>query len=124
MKIITKEQLNELLIAEEKSKRDWMSYEGTIEQDGLLYTHWLDERMNVHYLVRTARKVHMGFNDSPIEKIEEVRRIVESERMCEASWGVTGRTMHSILAHQLAEKLPEYQFQIGYNYECKITKRV
>ena len=65
----------------------------------------------------------MGFNDSPAEKIEEVRRIVETEGMCEASWGVTGRTMHSILAHELSEKLPEYQFKIGYNYECKITKK-
>lgn len=123
MKIITNERLNELLREEEESGREFIEWVEHMEQDGLLYTHWLDKRFGIHYLTRKARTVHMGFNDSPNEKIEEVRRIVEAEGMCEASWGVTGRTMHSILAHQLSEKLPEYQFDIGYNYECKISKR-
>lgn len=123
MKIITNERLNELLREEEESGREFIEWLGHKEQDGLLYSHWLDKRFGIHYLKREARTVHMGFNDSPIEKIEEVRRIVEDEGMCEAKWGVTGRTMHSILAHQLSEKLPEYQFDIGYNYECKISKR-
>jgi hypothetical protein len=123
MTIITNEQINQLLEEEEKRGRDFLDIVGYEEHDGLLYTHWLDTRHGKHYFVRRERDVHMGFNDSPAEKVDEVRRIVEKEGVCHASWGVTGRTMHSILASQLAQKLPEYEFEIGYNYECRITKR-
>jgi hypothetical protein len=123
MIITTNEFINNLLEEEEKTHRDVLDYGGTIERDELLYTRWVDVRTKQQYLVRTERNVHMGFNDSPTDKIEEVRRIVEKEGVCHASWGVTGRTMHSILAAQLAQKLPEYDFAIGSNYECRITKR-
>jgi hypothetical protein len=123
MTITTNDFINNLLEEEERRGRDFLDIIGYEEHDELLYTHWLDTRTKQHYLVRRERDVHMGFNDSPADKIEEVRRIVEKEGVCHASWGVTGRTMHSILAAQLAQKLPEYDFAIGDNYECRITKR-
>lgn len=123
MTIVTKEFMHALFREEEKARRDFIDHEGRIEQDELLYDHWVDTRNDKHYLVRAERSVHMGFNDTPDEKVAEVQRIVEKEGVCHASWGVTGRTMHSLLAAQLARKLPEYEFEIGYNYECRITKR-
>jgi hypothetical protein len=123
MTIVSNDFINDLLREEERTHRDFIDYVEQIERDELLYNHWCDTRTGEHYLVRAERSVHMGFNDSPADKIDEVRRIVEKEGACHASWGVTGRTMHSILAAQLAQMLPEYDFAIGGNYECRITKR-
>lgn len=122
MTITTHEFMNRLFAEEEATDRDFVEYIEEIEQDGLLYTHWHDTRADKHYLVRAHRTVHMGFNDSPPEKIEQVREIVEREGTCLASWGVTGRTMHEILAYQLAQVLTEYRFEID-GYTCRISKK-
>ena len=123
MKITTSDKINELLEEEERTGELLIDLVGEKEKDGLLYTHWRDVRNGADYLVRKERTVHVGFNDTPPEKEEEIKRILESEGVCHASWGVTGRTMHSILAANLAQKMPEYQFEIGSNYKCRITKR-
>ena len=122
MREISKTELHELIRESESSKREWLNWEEHREIDGLYYSIWKDDRTAMLYCVREPRSVHMGFNDSPTEKIAEVVAIVEREGMCKASWGVTGRTMHAILAEQLREKLPQYKFDIGYNYHCLITK--
>lgn len=74
--------------------------------------------------------VHMGLNTSPYdkehwqEKLDEVKRVVESEGAARASWGCTGRTLHLYLANQLKEALPEYEFNIEYErYLCEIRRR-
>lgn len=54
-------------------------------------------------------------------KIEEV---LNSEGVCKLSWGCTGRTLHACLAHQWAEAMPEYEFEIGYDmYDCIVKRR-
>lgn len=73
--------------------------------------------------------IHMGLNTSKSDgdlwdsKVNEVRKAVEEVGIASASWGCTGRTLHHILACQLQEALPEYDFDITYNYGCKIKKR-
>lgn len=56
------------------------------------------------------------------ELIKEVKEALETNDVVEVSFDVTGRTCHQMLSFQLAERMPEYKFEIGYNYVCKITK--
>lgn len=124
LNIISKETWYEMLEAEEKSGRDYLTPELAVEdEDGLLYRIWKDERTGKEYAVREIRTVHMGFNSNEEGKVDEFIAIVEREGECLASWGVTGRTMHGILAQQLAKELPQYEFEIGYNYHCLARKK-
>lgn len=93
------------------------------EIDGKLYSTWEDTRNGNCYATPTTKTVHMGFNSNDDGKLEEFIANVEKYGECEASYGVTGRTMHEILAHRLATELPQYEFEIGYNYKCIARKR-
>lgn len=53
----------------------------------------------------------------------EIRETVESEGSCQLSWDCIGRACHEIHAHRWREAMPEYQFEIGSNYECIVRKR-
>lgn len=107
---------------EEETGRDIVDLVGHEDIDGLYYTRYHDIKKGVDYLVRTTRTIHIGFNDTPAEKVAEVRATVEREGEALASWGVTGRTMHEILGYQLSEQLPEYECYIN-GYTCKFYKR-
>lgn len=72
---------------------------------------------------KEVRSIYMGFNYNEDGKVEELISIVEKEGACEAYWGVTGRTKHQILSYQLSKELPQYNFNIGENYECIVTKK-
>ena len=122
MNVITKEKLTILLEEEERSGRQFIYWEGDKEVDGGLYSFWSDKRTGETFAVREIRTVSMGFNSNDPGKEEEFAAIVEREGACKASWGVTGRTMHQILARKLAEKMPQYRFEIGYNYDCAAYK--
>ena len=121
--IISNEKINKMMEEEERSRGNYIQWHGSKENDGLLYSLYYDSRTGKEYAVREIRGVHMGFNSNEPGKEEEFVKIVEREGACKASWGVTGRTMHSILAQQLAKKYPEYSFEIGYNYECTAYKK-
>ena len=54
--------------------------------------------------------------------IQEVKEALKEYDTVEVSFDVTGRTYHEMLSNQLADKMPEYKFEIGYNYLCRITK--
>ena len=123
LNIISKETWYEMLEAEEKSGRDYLGYLRFEESDGLLYEVWQDTRTGKEYAVRKSRSVNMGFNSNEEGKVDEFIAIVEREGECYALWGVTGRTMHQILAEQLARELPQYEFEIGYNYHCLARKK-
>ena len=121
--IISGEKLNEMLEEEEVSGREYLELGDRIEIDGFLYSTWIDTRTKKEYLHRLIRTVHMGFNDNEPGKIEEFIEIVEREGACKASWGVTGRTYHLMLAEQLAGLLPQYNFEIDYqSYRCLAKK--
>jgi len=71
------------------------------------------------------RSVHMGLNSIEPNKVEEVKMAVEEFGEVEVSWSCTGRTLHYTLALQLADMLPEYEFEIDYDhYKCICRKRV
>lgn len=75
----------------------------------------------------TPKTINMGLNTSPGDKswdslVEQVRQTVESEEMASASWECNGRTRHQMHANQLREALPDYSFDIDYNYKCIIRK--
>ena len=123
MKFVTNEELNNLLEQEFGSGKDYMDWKKTTEVDGLLYSVYEDKRTGDLYAARTIRTVHMGFNSNEEGTVEELTGIVEREGACHASWGVAGRTMHEILAHQLSKELPQYDFDIGHNYRCSVTKK-
>lgn len=53
----------------------------------------------------------------------EIRETVESDGSCQLSWDCTGRARHEMHAYQWREAMPEYQFEIGSNYECVVRKR-
>lgn len=121
--IVSNETMCEMFREEEKSGRDYFDFGDRIEIDGLLYHTYVDTRNGKEYAVREIRTVHMGFNSNDEGKVEELIEIVEREGACNASWGVTGRTMHCVLAGQLAEQLPQYRSEIGYNYKCTFYKK-
>ena len=123
VEFITKERLNELFDMEEKTGRNILDILGDRDIDGRLYSVWQDIRTGVEYAVPEVRTVHMGFNSNEPGKLEEFVSIVEREGSCNASWGVTGRTMHNILGHQLAQQLPQYDWIIDDNYFCRAKKR-
>ena len=55
---------------------------------------------------------------------DQIIAVIEKEGACELSWSCTGRTRHEMHAHQWAKAMPEYDFEIGYNYHCVVRKRV
>ena len=123
VKILTKEEWNEMLEAEnvyyDKTNKWYIeAVEREREIDGKLYNIEKDTRNGNLYAAPTIKTVHMGFNSNEAGKVEEFISIVEKYGECKASWGVTGRTMHEILADRLAKELPQYEFEIGYNYHC------
>lgn len=123
IEIISHEKLNEILEREEKTGRDFLDILGSREIDGRLYSMWKDKATGTEYAVPEVRTVNMGFNSNEPGKLEEFVEIVEREGSCNASWGVTGRTMHNILGHQLAQQLPQYDWIIDDNYFCRAKKR-
>lgn len=62
--------------------------------------------------------------DHSISLRDEIIRVVESDGECSLSWSCTGRTRHAMHAHQWSDAMPQYDFQIGYNYECIVRKKV
>lgn len=114
--VISKAKLDRLF-AEEDTGKVKIDYAGTEEVEGFLYSVWVDTKSGKRYAVRQARNVHMGFNTNEPGKEEEFLTVMKREGMCNLTWGVTGRTMHSILGHQMAQKYPMYRWEIGYNYE-------
>lgn len=123
MKFVTKEELDDLLEQEFQSGKDYIGWKEYNEINGLLYSIYEDKRNGALYAARSTRTVHMGFNSNEEGKLEELVDIVEREGACYASWGVTGRTMHEILAHRLSKELPQYDFDIGHNYRCLVSKK-
>lgn len=121
--IITKQQFASLCDEEDKANADFLKMRNTVEINGLQYQLWVDTRTQKTYAVRIIRTVHMGFNDSPAEKVREFSEIVEREGSCKASWGVTGRTCHMMLGFELARMLPQYRFEIGDQYECTAYRK-
>ena len=79
---------------------------------------------------KEEKQVNMGFNTSRYDgehwnnAVRKFKDAVERYGIASASWGVTGRTLHQILAYELADALPDYEFEIGYNYKCIARKRV
>ena len=55
--------------------------------------------------------------------VEEVKEALKQYDQVEVSFDVTGRTLHQLLSVQLSEKMPEYDFEIGYNYLCIIKNK-
>ena len=101
-KIITERELNDLLEQEFRSGRDYMSWKLEAEIGGLLHSIYEDERSGELYAVRVVRTVHMGFNSNEEGKVEELVGIIERE---------------------LSKELPQYDFDIGHNYRCLVTKK-
>lgn len=120
IEIITKRKLNSIL---EKDDR-YIEYARQEECEGLLYSVYTDTRNGKEYAVREIRSLSMGFNSNEDGKVDEFITIVEREGACKAFWGVTGRTMHLMLAQQLAAQLPQYEFELDYDlYKCIGKKR-
>lgn len=117
---ISRDRLNGMLTAD-AGRYEYLGEQ--TDEKGWRWSCWQDCKTDDLYAVRQPVNVHMGFNSSPQEKIDELVQIVEEQGFASATWGVTGRTKHALLAQELAEKLPQYKFDIGYNYECIITKR-
>lgn len=73
--------------------------------------------------------VHMGINttkgDPEWENLKDkIRKIVERDGICKASWACEGRTRHQWQSEVLAEDMPEYKFNIEYDtYKCEIRKK-
>ena len=115
--VISHEKLVKMFEDEEKGLYD-MHWIKEVDFDGLLYTIYQDAKTGDCYAVNIPRCVHMGFNENEPGKEAEFEEIMKREGRCAASWGVTGRTLHQMLAEQLALKYPQYRFEIGYNYKC------
>ena len=62
------------------------------------------------YLANTVSEVDKVFIESTITREGLTRGSV--------SFNVTGRTYHQMLANELAKKLPQLKWTIGYNYVC------
>lgn len=122
--VITKRKLNSLLKEEEKAGKEFIEWIKLEECEGLLYNFYIDKRTGKQYAIRESRTVHMGFNSNEDGKIDELIEIVEREGGCKASWGVTGRTAHELLAQKLRDLLPQYDFEIDYDmYLCIVMKK-
>lgn len=121
---ITREQANQIFEEEERTGKELYDWQGEREIDGLLYSIYRRKRTREEFACPQIRTVHMGFNSNEDGKVEQFVEIVEREGACHASWGVTGRTMHEILARNLAKELPQYDWKIDYEYYgCTATKR-
>lgn len=116
--IISKAKLSKILDEEERTKKNLIDYYKMQEVEGLLYSIWTDKATGNKYAVREFRCVTIGFNTIEEDKVEKFKDIMKREGACKASWGCTGRTLHQMLANQLAKRFPEYRWEIGYNYEC------
>ena len=123
IKIISKEELYKMFDEEEKSKKYYLDLMGEKEVDGTYCSLYKDTRTGITYASKTLKSVHMGFNSNEEGKLEELIATVEKYGEASASWGVTGRTMHEILAEQLKAQLTQYRFEIGYNYKCEVYKK-
>lgn len=120
--VISEAKLRRFFEAEDEGKMK-IDYCGTMEVEGFLYELYEDTRTGKRYAVRMIRTVHMGFNSNEDGKVEELVSVIEREGTCKASWGVTGRTMHLMLANKLAEMLPQYDWDIDYDrYHCQGMK--
>lgn len=51
----------------------------------------------------------------------EIIEAVEADGECALNWGCTGATLFDCLAHQWANALKQYRFEIG-RYTCKVFK--
>lgn len=58
-----------------------------------------------------------------LELKDQIQKAIEEDGACRLSWECSGRTRHQMHAEQWENALPEYKFEIGYNYECKVNKR-
>lgn len=119
VKIVTQKQWTRM----KRTQGSYFVPDSPIEVNEQTYSTYRDIRNGDAYMVKDIRTVHMGFNSNLPGKVEELIAIVEEDGVCYASWGVTGRTLHEILASNLAKSLPQYDWEIGYNYLCKATKR-
>lgn len=54
---------------------------------------------------------------------EEIHQVIAEDGTCELSWSCDGRSRHEMHAHQWATALPQYNFTIGYNYECTVSSK-
>ena len=63
------------------------------------------------------------WRDHSLSLRAHIIEVVESEGACKLSWGCTGRTRHQMHAMQWQDALPQYDFEIGYNYHCVVRKR-
>lgn len=96
-----------------------------------------------------AKTVHMGLNTEPTFKLppsletfseeqqtwwkkevdyanslkDEIEKVMAEDGECSLSWSCTGRTRHEMHASQWARALPQYDFEIGYNYVCNLTTK-
>lgn len=122
--IITREELAALFEEQERTRSDYMDYQETVEgEDGRLYTVYEDMRTGEKVAAWYPRTVHFGLNAIPAHKVQELIEIVEREGGARASWSCDGRTRHQMLANRLAKLLPQYHFDIGYNYKCEVSKK-
>lgn len=122
--VVTNRKLRSLHEEEEKTGEEFIEWIKEEECEGLLYNFYVDKRNGKGYAIRESRTVHMGFNSNEDGKIDELIEIVEREGGCKASWGVDGRTAHQLLALQLKELLPQYDFKIDYDmYLCVVEKK-
>ena len=78
------------------------------EERGLYDLRWVKE-------IELEGLLYSVYKDKEAEFVDIMKR----EGRCNATWSCTGRTLHQMLARQLAAKHPEYRFEIGYNYECR-----
>lgn len=122
-KLITREELQALFDEQQDVGREFIDFlRRTKSEDGSTYDIWQDKRTGETFAVWQPRTVYFGLNDIPEEKVQELIRIVEREGEARASWSCDGRTRHQMLACQLARMLPQYSFDIGYDYRCNVSK--
>ena len=57
------------------------------------------------------------------DKVAEFKEAVEKNGAAQASWSCIGRTLHFRLAKQLQQALPEFDFDIEYDWYTCIARR-
>lgn len=122
-RLITKEEWEARLREENKSNDFYIEAVYVEEVEGKHCRVYKDTRTGEEFAVEEIKYVYMGFNSEKDGKIDELIATVEKYGKAQARYGVTGRTCHELLAHELSEKLPQYDFEIGYNYHCLVTKK-
>lgn len=62
-----------------------------------------------------------------LELKAEIEQIMEEDGECRLSWSCDGRTRHQMHSCQwqnaMENEHPDWEWTIGYNYECTIRKR-